>query len=58
MQPASADAFVAGLSRTKQIAALAVLYDRFAHAIDPFAPGRDEAEQAFMFEVASPGMMV
>ena len=34
-----------------QIAALATLYDRFAHALDPFAPGRDEAERRFMHDV-------
>jgi hypothetical protein len=35
-----------GLSR-EQIEELAVLYDRFAHALDPFDPSRDEAERQF-----------
>jgi hypothetical protein len=32
---------------------LAVLYDRFAHALDPFDPGVDLAEQTFNSELAS-----
>lgn len=36
----------------EQIAALARLYDRFAHALDPFSPERDEAERIFMQDVA------
>jgi hypothetical protein len=35
----------------EQIAALATLYDRFAHALDPFAPGRDEAERQFLHDI-------
>jgi hypothetical protein len=35
-----------------QIEALAVVYDRFAHAIDPHAPGVDAAETTFTAEVA------
>ncbi len=35
-----------------QIAALAKLYDRFAHALDPFSAEAAEAERAFMQEVA------
>jgi len=31
---------------------LAVLYDRFANALDPFAPERDQAEALFEQEVA------
>jgi len=31
---------------------LAVLYDRFANALDPFAPERDQAEAVFEQEVA------
>ncbi|MBI1748895.1 MAG: hypothetical protein HYR55_20265 [Acidobacteria bacterium] len=31
---------------------LAVLYDRFANALDPFAPERDQAEMLFEQEVA------
>jgi hypothetical protein len=37
----------------KEIEALATLYDRFANALDPFAPGLDEAERAFNENVAS-----
>ena len=37
----------------EQIPRLAVLYDRFAHALDPFDPGRDVAEQTFNSELAS-----
>ena len=40
------------LLRTK-IASLASLYDRFAHALDPFEPERDEAERMFMQEIAT-----
>jgi hypothetical protein len=32
---------------------LAVLYDRFAHALDPFDPGVDLAEQTFNSELAN-----
>ena len=45
-----ADAFLSSASK-EQIAALAALYDRFAHALDPFSPGRDEAERVFMQDV-------
>jgi hypothetical protein len=31
---------------------LAVLYDRFANALDPFSPERDQAELVFEQEVA------
>lgn len=31
----------------EEIAALASLYDRFAHALDPFSDDRDQAEDAF-----------
>ena len=34
------------------IPALAQLYDRFANALDPYAPERDQAEQAFQQEIA------
>jgi len=46
-----ADALLASASK-EQIAALAKLYDRFAHALDPFSPERDEAERVFMQDVA------
>ena len=36
----------------EQIAGLARLYDRFAHALDPYSPERDQAEQVFCQEVA------
>ena len=32
----------------EQIEELAVLYDAFAHALDPFDPARDAAEAQFM----------
>jgi len=35
-----------------QIAALATLYDRFAHALDPLSEERDEAERVFLDEIA------
>ena len=31
----------------EEIAKLAELYDRFAHALDPFSEDRDKAEDAF-----------
>ena len=34
-------------SLSQQIPALAVLYDRWANALDPDTPGIDEAEKAF-----------
>ncbi len=37
----------------EQIPGLAVLYDRFAYALDPFDPGRDIAEQTFNSELAN-----
>jgi hypothetical protein len=46
-----ADAFLTSASK-EQIAALAGLYDRFAHALDPFSPESDEAERVFMQNVA------
>lgn len=54
MQKATNDALVAlGESFPQhQIAALAELYDRFAHALDPFSPDRDKAEQIFMQDIA------
>ena len=36
----------------ESIPQLAVLYDRFANALDPFAPERDQAEMVFEQEVA------
>jgi hypothetical protein len=37
----------------EQIPRLAILYDRFAHALDPFGKGRDLAEQTFNSELAN-----
>jgi hypothetical protein len=34
------------------IANLAKLYDRFAHALDPYSPECDEAERAFLRELS------
>ena len=52
MQPAPEDALVAEFSK-EQIAAFATLYDAFAHALDPFAPARDNAEKVFLHDVAA-----
>jgi hypothetical protein len=45
MQPTPADAFVDKVIEREQINSLAILYDRFAHALDPFSTERDEAER-------------
>lgn len=45
------DAFLGDVSR-EQIASLALLYDRFAHALDPFSPECDEAERVFNRDIA------
>jgi len=37
----------------EEIPRLAVLYDRFAHALDPFDPAVDMAEKTFNSEVRS-----
>lgn len=37
----------------EQIPRLAILYDRFAYALDPFDQGRDIAEQTFNSELAN-----
>lgn len=37
----------------EQIPRLAILYDRFAYALDPFDRGRDSAEQTFNSELVS-----
>lgn len=47
-----ADALVESIA-AEQLEGLARLYDRFAHALDPFSPERDQAEQVFQQEVAS-----
>jgi hypothetical protein len=51
MPPPPADAFLEGAPQ-EQIAALAMLYDRFAHALDPFSEQTEQAERAFMVGVA------
>lgn len=53
MPPTPADAFVDQVIEREQINSLAILYDRFAHALDPFSAERDEAERVFMQEVAA-----
>lgn len=45
------DAPVSGIP-PETTAQLAILYDRFANALDPFAPERDLAEKIFEQEVA------
>ena len=51
MQSPSADAFLEQESR-ENFAELAPLYDKFAHALDPFSRDRDSAENAFNQQVA------
>jgi hypothetical protein len=51
MSTPSADAFLES-APSESIAALAKLYDRFAHALDPFSKQRDEAERVFMQDIA------
>jgi len=46
------DALVESISR-EQIASLAQLYDKFAHALDPFTAERDQAERVFHQEIAN-----
>lgn len=46
------DPRITELISNEQIAALAILYDRFAHALDPLSRQRDEAERVFLQEVA------
>lgn len=45
------DARLEAIISAEDIARLALLYDRFAHAFDPFAPERDQAEQVFRQEI-------
>jgi hypothetical protein len=45
------DALVEAISR-EHIASLARLYDKFAHALDPFSAESDQAERAFHQEIA------
>ena len=51
MPPSPADAFVAAIAR-EQIGALAQLYARFTHALDPYSPERDQAELVFHQQIA------
>ena len=50
MSAARGDAQLDVLSR-EDVARLAALYDRFANALDPFAEGRDLAEDQFNREI-------
>lgn len=52
MQPTPADALVTELLE-KEIAAFAILYDTFAHALDPTDPAGDRAEKVFQQNVAA-----
>lgn len=54
MPTPSDDALLARLAQDEipDIASLSALYDRFANALDPFSPARDQAEKVFMEEVA------
>ncbi len=51
MPTASDDAQLASVP-PERVAQLAALYDRFANALDPFSPERDQAEMVFEREVA------
>jgi hypothetical protein len=53
MQPSPADALVTELFAKEQIAAFAILYDTFAHALDPTDPVGDRAEKVFQQDIAS-----
>ena len=46
-----ADALLEKVSPEK-LAILARVYDRFAHALDPFSEERDQAERVFQQEIA------
>ena len=50
MSSPSEDAQLGGVP-AERIPQLAILYDRFANAFDPFAPERDQAEMLFEQEV-------
>lgn len=50
MSSSAEDAQLSGVP-AEMMAQLAVLYDRFAYALDPFAPERDQAEMLFEQEV-------
>jgi hypothetical protein len=52
MPTPAGDALVGAIS-AEAIAVLARLYDRFAHALDPFSEERDQAERVFQQEVAN-----
>ena len=45
--PSSPEDAQLGVVPAETIQQLAVLYDRFAHTLDPFAPERDQAEMLF-----------
>jgi hypothetical protein len=50
--PSSPEDAQLGVVPAESIPQLAVLYDRFANALDPFAPERDQAETLFEQEIA------
>ncbi len=52
MLPASNDALLEAVIGPEQIAALAILYDRFAHALDPLSDESEQAEKTFLAEAA------
>jgi hypothetical protein len=52
MQPPTSDAQLVELLHG-ELPSLAELYDRFAHALDPFDETRDRAEQQFESTVSS-----
>ena len=52
MPSSTEDAQLTGAAAVQSIPVLAVLYDRFANALDPFAPERDQAETLFEQEIA------
>lgn len=51
--PTSPEDALVGTIPGETVAALAQLYDRFAHALDPFSQERDRAERVFEQEVAN-----
>jgi hypothetical protein len=51
MPTPSGDALVEEFISPEQVAGLARLYDRFAHALDPFSEERDQAEEVFRQEI-------
>jgi hypothetical protein len=52
MPQTSPDALIGDIIGQEQIAPLAVLYDRFAHALDPLSQEVEQAEKTFLEEIA------